>query len=161
MKTINFKAIYPHLIAVAVFLSVAVIYCKPALEGKVLQQSDVTQWKGMAQDALEYREKNGITPLWTNSMFSGMPAYQIAMDQDYPVSIQYLSYIFTLGLPKPVNFFFLACLSAKHLATSFLTVSGNCRDCCIFSVGGCALPRMIANPASAPEGVPKVRTLHL
>ena len=82
MKTINFKAIYPHLIAVAVFLIVAVIYCKPALEGKVLQQSDVTQWKGMAQDALEYRQKNGITPLWTNSMFSGMPAFQISTE--YP-----------------------------------------------------------------------------
>jgi hypothetical protein len=108
MKTINFKAIYPHLIAVAVFLIVAVIYCKPALEGKVLQQSDVTQWKGMAQDALEFREKNGITPLWTNSMFGGMPTYQITGIPVSAYSIGGLDALFTLKLIEPVGLFFLA-----------------------------------------------------
>ena len=36
------KTALPHLIAVAIFAIVAIIYCKPALEGKVLQQSDIT-----------------------------------------------------------------------------------------------------------------------
>jgi hypothetical protein len=67
------KSALPHLIAVLVFAIVAIVYCKPALEGKVLQQSDITQFKGMAQDALQYREQYGHTPLWTNSMFGGMP----------------------------------------------------------------------------------------
>jgi len=112
----SFKNILPHLWAIGIFLIVSVIYCKPALEGKVLNAHDNQGWKGMAQQSFEHKEKYGRFPLWTNSMFSGMPAYQIAMDQDYPVSIQYLSYIFTLGLPKPVNFFFLACLSFYLLA---------------------------------------------
>lgn len=43
------KTALPHLIAVIVFAVVAIVYCKPALEGKVLQQSDITQFKGMAQ----------------------------------------------------------------------------------------------------------------
>jgi hypothetical protein len=106
----------PHLGAIAIFLLISIIYCKPALEGKVLNAHDNQGWKGMAQQSFEHKEKYGRFPLWTNSMFSGMPAYQIAMDQDYPVSIQYLSYIFTLGLPKPINFFFLACLSFYLLA---------------------------------------------
>ncbi|MFX5817451.1 hypothetical protein ABTE26_21370, partial [Acinetobacter baumannii] len=62
----NWKKLVPHVIAVAVFLVVALIYCKPALEGKVLQQHDVTQWKGMAQNSFQYKEKNGDFPLWTN-----------------------------------------------------------------------------------------------
>ena len=110
------KPLLPHLLSIGIFLIISLIYCRPALEGKVLNAHDNQGWKGMAQQSFEYKEKYGRFPLWTNSMFSGMPTYQIAMDQDYPVSIQYLSYIFTLGLPKPVNFFFLACLSFYLLA---------------------------------------------
>ena len=53
MKPYNLKSFVPHLIAVGIFLIVAAFYCKPILQGKVLQQSDVVQWKGMAQDALK------------------------------------------------------------------------------------------------------------
>lgn len=108
---IDFKKLLPHGIAILIFLVVSMIYCKPALEGKVVNQHDNLGWKGMAQQSFEYKEKYGRFPLWSNSMFSGMPAYQIAMDQDYPVSTQWLSYPFTFGLPKPINFFFLASLS--------------------------------------------------
>ena len=69
MKQLNLKSIIPHLIAVAIFAIVAIIYAKPALEGKVLQQTDITQWKGMAQDAFLFKEKYGNFPLWSNSMF--------------------------------------------------------------------------------------------
>jgi hypothetical protein len=110
MKRIDWKKVFPHLIAIAIFLIVAVIYCKPVLEGRQLQQSDVTHWKGMAQNSFEYKEKHGHFPLWTNGMFSGMPAYQIALEQTHPVSILYFQTILTLGLPKPIHFFFLACI---------------------------------------------------
>lgn len=110
MKNGLFKKILPHLVAVVVFLLVALIYCKPALEGKVLQQHDITQWKAMAQNSFQYKETHGKFPLWTNGMFSGMPAYQIAMDPDTPVSLGWFYYLVTLNLPKPINFFFLACI---------------------------------------------------
>lgn len=110
MNRIDWKKIFPHVIAVAVFLIVAVVYCKPVLEGRLLQQSDNVQWKAMAQNSFEYKEKHGEMPLWTNSMFSGMPAYQIALEQTHPVSILYFQTILTLGLPKPIHFFFLACI---------------------------------------------------
>jgi len=111
-----FKSVLPHIIAVAIFAIVAIVYCKPAMEGKVLQQSDITQWKGMAQDALQYREKYGHTPLWTNSMFGGMPTYQITGIPANPFSIGALDGLFTLHLPEPIGLFFLASICFYFLA---------------------------------------------
>jgi len=110
MKSPLLKKALPHLVAVAVFLIIAVVYCRPALEGKVVFQSDMIQWKQMAQQSMEFKEKHGHYPLWTESAFSGMPAYTIAMDGRSPVSVNHLAPILTLGLPQPVNFFFLACI---------------------------------------------------
>src|SRR5688572_28773038 len=100
----------PHFIAVAVFLIVAVIYCRPVLQGQVLNQGDVTQWKGMAQSSFEFKEKHGHFPLWTNSMFSGMPNYQIVMDPQIKASPILIYFALSLHLPKPINYFFLACI---------------------------------------------------
>ena len=106
----------PHLIAVFVFLLVAVVYCRPIFNGKVLEQEDVMQWQGMAHNSFEYKETHGHFPLWSNGMFSGMPAYQIAMDTQ-SVSIPNLFYgLLTLYLKKPASFFFLASLCFYFLA---------------------------------------------
>lgn len=110
MTRINWKAIQPHIIAVFIFLVVAIIYCKPVLNGKVLQQSDVTQWKGIAQNSFQYKEQHGHFPLWTNSIFGGMPAYQITGIGENPISVGYIGQILSLGLPKPIGVFFLAAL---------------------------------------------------
>ena len=110
------KANLIHFIALALFALVSIIYCKPAIEGKVLQQSDISQWKGMAQDALTYRDQYGKTPLWTNSMFGGMPTYQITGIPGYSYSIGALDNLFTLKLPEPINLFFLASICFYFLA---------------------------------------------
>jgi hypothetical protein len=109
VKKFNFKALVPHLIAIGIFLIVAIIYCRPALEGKILPQSDLIFWKGMAQNSFEYKEQHGHFPLWTTHLFSGMPGYQVAMDA--PSFLPNLHNVFTLGLPKPISFFFMACIS--------------------------------------------------
>ena len=100
----------PHFIAVIVFLLVTVIYCRPVLQGKVINQGDVTQWKGMAQSSFEFKEKHGHFPLWNNSMFSGMPNYQIVMDPQIQASPILIYSALSLHLPKPINYFFLACI---------------------------------------------------
>jgi hypothetical protein len=105
-----FQKLLPHIIAVVVFLLVAVLYCKPVLEGRVVNQHDILGWKGMAQQSIEYKEKHGHYPLWTNSLFSGMPAYTVAMEPSHKVQTIYLYEVFNLFLPKPANFFFLACI---------------------------------------------------
>jgi len=119
MKNISWKNILPHVIAVVVFLLIAVIYCKPALQGKVLQQSDMLHWQGMAQSSFKYKEANGHFPLWINSMFGGMPAYQVAMEADNPIALSYLHNLFTLFLPAPFSYFFLLCISFYFLTQVF------------------------------------------
>ena len=111
MNSTIFKKALPHIIAIAIFLVLAIVYCKPAFDGKVVSQSDVVGWKGMAQQSFEYKEKYGHFPLWTESAFSGMPAYTLAMDASSKISIGYFFYLLTFGLPAPVYYFFLACLS--------------------------------------------------
>ncbi len=106
MKNNLVKQILPHLIAVIIFLVVAFIFCSPILDGNVLNQHDIVGWKGMAQNAFEYKEKHGHFPLWNPNLFSGMPNYQTAMEGKSVLPD--LNAVFTLGLPKPVSFFFLA-----------------------------------------------------
>lgn len=65
----------PYILAVVLFLVISVIYFSPVLEGKKLQSSDGTQFKGMAKEIVDYREATGKEALWSNNMFSGMPAY--------------------------------------------------------------------------------------
>jgi hypothetical protein len=64
----------------------------------------------MAQQSIEIKEKTGKYPLWTNSLFSGMPAYTVAMEPSHPLQTIYIYNLLNLGLPKPMNFFFLACI---------------------------------------------------
>jgi hypothetical protein len=109
MKNFDWKKVLPHVFAIGIFLLVALIYCKPALEGKVLQQSDITQWKAMSKDVYNYKEVHGEAPLWTNSMFSGMPDYLIASRTNNHLPY-YFAEALALFLPKPFQFFFLACV---------------------------------------------------
>ncbi|MBS1949079.1 MAG: YfhO family protein [Bacteroidetes bacterium] len=110
MNSTFLKKALPHVIAIAVFFVMAAVYCKPAFDGKVVSQSDAIGWKGMAQQSIEYKEKNGHFPLWTESGFSGMPAYTIAMEGGSKITTIYFYYLLILGLPMPVYFFFLACV---------------------------------------------------
>ncbi len=78
MKNPLLKKLLPHAIAIILFLAVSALFCKPVLDGNVMNQHDNVGWKGMAQNAFEYKEKNGHFPLWNPNLFSGMPNYQVA-----------------------------------------------------------------------------------
>jgi len=110
------QRLLPHGIALLIFLLVAVVYCVPAFQHKVLVQEDVTQWRAMAQSSFRYKQQHGHFPLWSTSMFSGMPGYLIAMDAAAFEPQNLIINLVTPGLPKPVNFFFLACISMYFLA---------------------------------------------
>jgi hypothetical protein len=72
------KKFAQHLIALAVFLFLAAIFNAPVFKGKALQQNDIMQHRGSAAEVIEFREEKGEQILWTNAMFSGMPAYLIS-----------------------------------------------------------------------------------
>jgi hypothetical protein len=72
------KPLLPHLIAVVIFAVLSFIYFYPVLEGKVLKANDSTVTKINTKEIQDFRDKFGREPLWTNSIFSGMPAYLIS-----------------------------------------------------------------------------------
>lgn len=64
---------------VLLFVAISLVYFLPAvLDGKDLYQHDVAGASGTAQDVRDYYAETGETAYWTNSLFSGMPMYQIA-----------------------------------------------------------------------------------
>ena len=114
---IDLKKLLPHLIAIAAFAIVSILFCKPAFEGKVLQQHDIVSVNGMEKNAFDYKEKFGHLPLWNTNLFSGMPNYQVAIEG--PNYLLNFNKIIALGLPKPANFFFIACICFYLLCIAF------------------------------------------
>ena len=102
----NLKTIYPHLIAVGVFLFISVIYLSPVLKGFSLKQDDIDNHKGVAKEIKDHRTEYGEEPLWTNSMFGGMPATQVSVVHDSNL-MGYVHTIITLGIPHPIDYLFL------------------------------------------------------
>lgn len=77
------KKALPHVIVLALAFFITFLYLLPSFKGKVIDQGDINQWRGGAQEVAEYRLKhNGEQPHWTNSMFSGMPSYLVNMIQE-------------------------------------------------------------------------------
>lgn len=74
---IDWKKVAPYLVALVAFIAVAMIYCSPMLHDKVLHAGDVDNWRGTANEAREYYQQHGERTWWTNSMFGGMPTYQV------------------------------------------------------------------------------------
>ena len=99
---IDWKKIAPYLVALVVFIGFAVFYCSPMLDGKVLVQGDVNNWRGAAQEALEYNAQHDECTWWTNSMFGGMPTFQIAGSLKSGYIVGWWRRIFqnTLGEPR-------------------------------------------------------------
>ena len=118
MNKTLWQRLAPHAIAIGVFFLISCIYCLPVFKGLVLTQPDVQGWKGMAQQSFEFKEKYGHFPLWTQSMFSGMPAFQIALESKLNITIAHLHHLFTLFLPSPAGLFFLACVGFYILTTT-------------------------------------------
>ena len=100
------KKLTPYLVAIVVFLAITFVYFSPLLEGKKLKQHDIAMWKGMSKEISDFRESTGEEALWTNSMFGGMPAWQISVQYGGNL-MQYVDKVVTLGLPYPANYVFL------------------------------------------------------
>ena len=88
------------------FFRVSLAYFSPVLEGKKLYQSDKVNYIGMSKEIKDHRAEYGDEPLWTNSMFSGMPAYQISVLYSANL-VKHLDKLFQAFLPRPAGFVFL------------------------------------------------------
>jgi len=106
MKNLSFKKLLPFIAAIAVFFVLTMSYFNPLIEGKRLMQGDISHFRGMSKEIVDYRAKTGEEPLWTNSMFGGMPAYQISVQYKANL-IKHIDQLLQLGLPNPAGFVFL------------------------------------------------------
>ena len=93
-------------LAIALFLGVCLAYFSPVLEGKKINQSDVELINGVQQEALKYYQETGEYTLWTNSMFGGMPTYQIWLGYKNNIA-NYIVDAYNRLLPNPINTVFL------------------------------------------------------
>ena len=73
----------PHIAAILLFICISFMYFTPVLEGKQLLGHDSESWMCMAKETMDYNTTHDEVTLWTNSMFGGMPTYQISMNQPY------------------------------------------------------------------------------
>jgi hypothetical protein len=96
------RKLLPHIIAIITFLLISVLYFYPVFEGKRLNASDITNWKGVSKEIADYRNTTGREALWTNSMFGGMPAYQVSIENKSNWLV-YINTIFKFGMPTPIN----------------------------------------------------------
>ncbi|MDR7129200.1 hypothetical protein J2X69_001535 [Algoriphagus sp. 4150] len=117
---LNFKKdVLPHLVGIAIFYAIVVVYFAPVVfQDQVIMQGDILKWEGSATEALNYREATGKEALWTNSVFGGMPAYFVSLEFAGDITTPLLS-IITLGLPHPVNSLFLGMVAMYVLMLTF------------------------------------------
>lgn len=109
-----FKQNATHFAVIGVFIAICFVYFAPAWQGKVLFQSDVIQAQAGQREIMEFKAKDGNAPLWTNSMFSGMPSYQIWVS--YPKNIgTHIMGFFKTVFPNPIDTILLFLLGAYLL----------------------------------------------
>lgn len=120
MKKIKFTVhILPHLVAIIVFLVVTLFFFHPVFFGnKTLQQYDIQQFMGSSKAIEDFRAETGEEALWTNSMFSGMPAYLVSVQWGNQ-AIAYMKTVLALFLPHPIANIFIAFVCYYILLLSF------------------------------------------
>ena len=109
-----------HLAIIGIFIAITFIYFPPAWQGKVLFQHDVLQAQAGQQEILNIKAQDGDMPLWTNSMFGGMPAYQVLMELPNNLTT-YVMHGFKGIFPHPIDVVLLYLLGA-YLLFSVLRV---------------------------------------
>ncbi|MBR5086524.1 MAG: hypothetical protein IKX31_05900 [Muribaculaceae bacterium] len=108
-------------LSILAFAAISWIYFYPNdVNGDVLQQNDVLQGAANGQEAKVYNEShNGEVTRWTNSLFGGMPTFQIAPSYKSNSMINKIGRVLTLGFPEPVSWVFLLMLGFFILMLSF------------------------------------------
>ena len=109
MKKIDWKGqILPYCLFAIIFFIAAAIYFWPAMEGKVIYAGDYINGRSAVQESVDFTAKTGEYSFWNNSMFSGMPNYQIGGGESYTVDkiLGPLKSFFSWGISNNAFFFF-------------------------------------------------------
>lgn len=118
MKAI--QRILPDLVVVALFAVLSFAYFFPAdIEGRILFQHDSKEGVGSGIEARQYQERTGKTTRWTNSIFGGMPTYQMAPSYPSTKPLTFLEKVYHLFLPTYVWYVFVLLLGFYLLMRAF------------------------------------------
>lgn len=101
----SIKKFLPHLIAIILFIVASLVYFSPVLQGKVIFQSDIAQYTGMAKQQNDFRKTTGEETYWTDAAFGGMPTYQLGAK--YPNNYIKKLDLTLRFLPRPADYLFL------------------------------------------------------
>jgi hypothetical protein len=103
------KLSWPHAVAILSLVILSSVYFSPLWQGYDLDQHDIVQWRGMSQELSNYRELHNEEALWSNSMFGGMPAYQVSTEHNANL-LRPILLTLRLGLPGAIGTLFLCFL---------------------------------------------------
>ena len=118
MKT--WKKFLPDVVVIAVFAIISFAYFfVPITQGKILYQHDASAGVGAAQEMTEYQNRTGETTRWTNSIFGGMPTYQMSPSYQSTDGLSQVMNAYHLWLPDNVWFLFAYLLGFYILLRAF------------------------------------------
>lgn len=118
MKT--WKKFLPDVVVIIVFAIISFAYFfVPITQGKILFQHDASAGVGAAQEMTEYQNRTGETTRWTNSIFGGMPTYQMSPSYQSTDGLSQVMNAYHLWLPDNVWFLFAYLLGFYILLRAF------------------------------------------
>lgn len=117
----NYKKILPDVLMVALFAVISLAYFwNPIMDGLVLTGTDHDAAVGSNVELSEYRKAhNGERTRWTNSLFSGMPTYQMSPSYDSTDTLSTIETVYQLGLPTVAGYVFMMLLGFYILLRAF------------------------------------------
>ena len=114
------KRIFPDVIVIVFFAVVSFVYFCPAItEGRILSQHDSVAGVGLGQEQKEYMERTGERTRWTNSVFGGMPTYQLSPSYQSTSLLSQIADLYHLYLPTYVWYVFAMLLGFYMLLRAF------------------------------------------
>ncbi len=117
---INYKSLLPYILIIIGFIVIAYAYTPQVLQGKIVNQSDISSWNGMANEIKKHNEAHpDDKTLWTNSMFSGMPAFSILVDYEGDYTKPF--YKFLLTGARPASYLLISLIGGFLLFLAFGT----------------------------------------
>ena len=115
-----FKRILPDILVIILFAVISFVYFFPAVtEGRVLSQHDAVAGIGAGEESKEYLERTGERTRWTNSIFGGMPTYQMAPSYHSTDMLKGVESLYHLYLPAYVWYVFVMMLGFYILLRAF------------------------------------------
>ncbi|MBF1475817.1 YfhO family protein [Prevotella pallens] len=114
------KKCLPDAIVIVIFAVISFAYFfVPVSQGKILFRHDSQASVGLGQELTQYEQRTGEVTRWTNSVFSGMPTYQISPSYNSTDGLSAVMSAYHLWLPDYVWFIFAYLLGFYILLRAF------------------------------------------